>query len=163
MEVKSVAMRMVQLADGRTMLRYRVDGCRALVLPAFAGKGRADDLWQTTCFEIFGARRGGQSYDEFNFSPSGRWAAYRFEAYRDGRSEPDLVRQPDIHFERGQDIFVLTAFLSKQELLPVHRIGVCAVIEEEGARKSFWALSHPLGSPDFHDPACFEAFAVAAR
>ena len=30
-----------------------------------------------------------------------------------------------------------------------------AVVEEKGAGRSFWALVHPPGDPDFHDPACF--------
>ena len=36
-------------------------------------------------------------------------------------------------------------------------MGMCAVIEEQGGRISYWALSHPDGKPDFHDPACFAA------
>ena len=34
---------------------------------------------------------------------------------------------------------------------------VGAVIEEAGGIKSYWALSHPEGAPDFHDPSCFLA------
>jgi hypothetical protein len=29
------------------------------------------------------------------------------------------------------------------------------VIEERNGRKSYWALAHPPGEPDFHHPACF--------
>ena len=34
------------------------------VAPAFAGKGRADELWQTTCFELFLKPEGGAGYVE---------------------------------------------------------------------------------------------------
>lgn len=162
LEVKSVSMRMVTLNDGRTMLRYRVDGCRSMVLPEFSGKGRADDLWQATCFELFGSEGRGDPYLELNFSPSGRWAAYRFETYREGRTDDDLAAQPDIDFDRGEDILVLTAYLSSTDLARVRRVGVSAVIEEEGGRKSYWALAHPAGKPDFHAAYCFEPLAVAA-
>ena len=40
------------------MLRWKVEGAGKLVAPSFAGKGRADNLWQHSCFELFlkGAR-----------------------------------------------------------------------------------------------------------
>ena len=56
----------------------------ALTLPEAAPPDRADGLWQTTCFEMFLRRRGQDGYIEFNFSPSGRWAAYQFDGYRSG-------------------------------------------------------------------------------
>jgi hypothetical protein len=155
-------MRMVKLADGRTMLRYRVDGCKAMVLPEFAGKGRADELWQTTCFELFAEEVKDGAYLEFNFSPSARWAAYHFQAYRDGQSYPDLATQPDIHVEQGEEILVLTAFMASADLQAISRIGVSAVIEEQGGCKSYWALAHPAGKPDFHDRSCFEPLLAAA-
>src|SRR5262245_25644347 len=43
----------------------------------------ADRLWEHTCCEIFIARTGLPAYHEFNFSPSGEWAAYAFTAYRE--------------------------------------------------------------------------------
>jgi hypothetical protein len=33
--------------------------------------------------------------------------------------------------------------------------GVSAVIEEANGAKSYWALAHPPGKPDFHHPDCF--------
>ncbi len=36
-------------------------------------------------------------------------------------------------------------------------IGISAVIEETDGTKSYWALAHPPGKPDFHHPACFAA------
>jgi len=35
------------------------------------------------------------------------------------------------------------------------RIGLSAVIEETDGTKSYWALRHPPGKPDFHHPDCF--------
>jgi hypothetical protein len=34
-------------------------------------------------------------------------------------------------------------------------IGLTAVLEQTDGTKSYWALAHPPGKPDFHDPACF--------
>jgi hypothetical protein len=56
----------------------------ALRLPEPAAPERADGLWRTTCFELFLRRPDEKAYIEFNFSPSGRWAAYAFDDYRKG-------------------------------------------------------------------------------
>ena len=45
-------------------LRYRVDGHDELVIPPFAGRGRADELWRTTCFELYIQRQGEPGYVE---------------------------------------------------------------------------------------------------
>ena len=34
-------------------------------------------------------------------------------------------------------------------------LGLSAVIEEVDGTKSYWALAHGAGPPDFHNPACF--------
>ena len=35
------------------------------------------------------------------------------------------------------------------------RLGLSAVIEDTSGRKSYWALAHPPGKPDFHHADCF--------
>jgi hypothetical protein len=35
------------------------------------------------------------------------------------------------------------------------RLALSAVIEEAGGAKSYWALAHPPGRPDFHSAAGF--------
>ena len=35
-------------------------------------------------------------------------------------------------------------------------IGLSAVIEEIDGTKSYWALAHGKGPPDFHNSACFD-------
>ena len=38
-----------------------------------------------------------------------------------------------------------------------YRLALSAVLEEEDGRRTFWALHHPGGQPDFHHPDCFVA------
>ena len=68
-------------ADGKLELRYLLEGDieRVRIPPP-----RAERLWQHTCCEIFIAAEGLSAYDEYNFSPSGDWAAFAFTGYRDG-------------------------------------------------------------------------------
>lgn len=136
------------------MLRFRVDGCSALLVPEFKGLGRGDDLWRRTCFELF-LNDGEGRYREFNFSPSQQWAAYRFAGYRGHREDFEPVISPDIQADRGLSIFTLTAFISQKELAGAQSAALSAVIEEADGRLSYWALAHGGLKPDFHDPSCF--------
>src|SRR5215212_9565794 len=67
----------------------------------------ADKLWQHTCFELFVAQAAGPGYHEFNFSPSGEWAAYRFTRYREGM--PFIGLDPKIRVERAPGRLALHA------------------------------------------------------
>jgi hypothetical protein len=143
-------------AGGKLILRYQVKGVDALSVPAFAGKGRGDDLWQTTCGELFLKDAQGQGYTEFNFSPSERWAAYRFSGYRADRSDAALPIAPEISASAGEYLFMLTATIDAALLTGATLAGLSAVIAEKDGTRSYWALAHPpQGDPDFHDPACF--------
>ena len=119
---------------------------------------RTDGLWKTTCFELFVKPEGSDGYYEFNFSPSGAWAAYAFERYRMGMRNLE-IGQPEI--QRRDGSVVVTVDLSP---IPQGRwhIGLSAIIEEQGGIKSYWALAHPLGKPDFHHADCLALELTAA-
>ena len=120
-----------------------------------AEAGRADDLWQSTCFEAFLRADDEGGYREWNFAPSGQWAAYDFTAYRDGRTDAD-VKEPYIRLEDNLTWFTLGATIGI-EAGRSWSLGLSAVLEEKDGTKSYWALKHPEGEPDFHDPGCFAA------
>jgi len=148
--------------DGWLRLRWRVEGAGAVLVPPFAGRGRADGLWQTTCFELFVQPAGGPAYAEFNFSPSEQWAAYDFIGRREGMAERPMPRQPVCTMRAGRDLAIFDVALPLAALpsgdCPA---GLTAVIEEVGGLKSWWALAHGGTAPDFHDPACFTASLAA--
>lgn len=154
--IRSVEASIMATGPHWLCLRWKVEGTQTLVIPAFAGKGRADNLWQATCFELFVKPQAEAGYTEFNLSPSERWAAYDFAGYRSGMENRTMDRQPDCTIRRGGNIAIFDASIPMADLpaLP-WRIGLSAVLEEQGGRKSYWALAHPEGKADFHDPACF--------
>ena len=145
-------------------VRWRIEGSQGLVVPPFAGKGRADELWQTTCFELFLKPEGAASYLEINLSPSERWNAYDFEAYRWGMAERPFPREPECTLRLGSSFAIFDAAIPAAGLPEAESaMGLSAVIEEQGGVKSFWALVHPDAQPDFHAPACFAATLPAAN
>jgi hypothetical protein len=161
--IRDVQACLLGIDADRLRLRWRVEGAHAVVLPPAAGTGRADGLWRTTCFEVFFMPDGAGAYVEWNLSPSGRWNAYDFAAYREGMMPRPRPRAPETSMRvdggdhDGALIFDAALPLAGVPPLPC-RLGISAVIEEQGGIKSYWALAHPPhGVPDFHDSACFTA------
>jgi hypothetical protein len=140
---------------GRLDLLYRVTGdIAALRLPPVTASVRADDLWQHSCFEAFIRPGEGDAYHEFNFAPSTEWAAYSFAGYRAGRTDAPIV-PPEIEVGTA-DGFVLRASLTLPNLEgALWHLNITAVIEQKDGTKSYWALAHPPGDPDFHNGDCF--------
>lgn len=134
---------------------YELAEAGQLVLPPDAPPSRTDGLWRHSCFELF-VRGAGNSYLEFNFSPSSEWAAYAFDDRREGMRDLELTRAPLVSGRRTRSSYVLRASLAAADLPAASwRGGLAAVVEERGG-KSFWALAHPGQSPDFHHPEGFQ-------
>jgi hypothetical protein len=145
---------------GRLSLVYRIEGAERVAWPAPSRPVRADELWRATCFELFLQFDDGERYVEFNFSPSTCWAAYAFDGYREGMAELPLRVSPRIALlPDGIAVSCDLTGLPHGELA----MGLSAVVEEEGGVKSYWALAHAPGPPDFHNPACFMARLPAPR
>ena len=126
------------------------------VMPAGASNQRRDELWRSTCFEAFLQRDGGTAYQEWNFAPSGEWAAYDFTAPRKGMAEAPVAAPPYVRTEDNLTWWALGATISIES---GHQwtLGLSAVLEERDGTISHWALAHGGDKPDFHDPACFTA------
>ncbi|MGB9413876.1 MAG: DOMON-like domain-containing protein [Pseudolabrys sp.] len=142
------------------VLSYKLSGrVDDVYLPAVRPTARGDELWQHTCFEAFVRASSGSEYYEFNFSPSTQWAVYRFTDYRNGMCVAAEVSTPTIDVRLDAQSFTLQAALALDHLsLPREsswRLGLSAVIEETNGNKTYWALAHPPGKPDFHHKDAF--------
>ena len=136
-------------------LTYRLFGNLARVhLPPPISPIRGQRLWERTCFEAFIKPRGGEAYIEFNFDPARRWAIYGFDAYRKERAAPQLP-VPRIGAPIRETAFVISPTVYLDAVEPFD-LALSAVIEETDGTKSYWALAHLPGKPDFHHPDCFQ-------
>jgi hypothetical protein len=126
------------------------------VVPEAAEQQRVDGLWQTTCFEAFFRQAGTTAYREWNFAPSGEWAAYDFSDCRQGMSTPDIAQPPYIRVEDNLTWWCLGATIAV-DAAERWELALSAVLEEQDGTKSYWALAHGDGPPDFHNPDCFVA------
>ncbi|HEY8538389.1 MAG TPA: DOMON-like domain-containing protein [Steroidobacteraceae bacterium] len=145
----------VQLARQGNVLEvsYTVVGeIGALTIPAPARPTRRDELWCSTCFELFLQPQSSTGYWELNFSPSQEWAAYEFDDYRVGMRLADVDSAPSIacvRTERKLEV-AATCPLPKTLAARLDRIGVSAVLQMNDGSISYWALVHCKDKPDFH-------------
>jgi hypothetical protein len=152
--VTRIEVQIARPSSGALLLSYVVTGTIGdLRLPPPAAPERADELWRHTCFEAFLRASPGEAYYEFNFAPSTQWAAYRFDSYRAGMRIAAEIEAPRIEVQSGAARYALQASLELD--LASCRLGLAAVIEEANGNKSYWALTHPPGKPDFHHSDCF--------
>jgi len=154
--VKSIEVEIRRMGSGMLVLRYVVTGAIGdLAIPPVAMPARTDELWRQTCFEAFLRTGPGGAYSEFNFAPSTQWAIYRFSSYRDGMTA--AAGAPHIEVKSDAAGFELRATFTPDgpPSDAPWQLGLSAVIEEKSGRKSYWALAHPPGRPDFHHSDCF--------
>ena len=158
---QAVAAQATRTAEGKLSLSYALHGDVARMHIAPPGPARLGwKLWRHTCCEVFVRAEGAEAYHEFNFSPSGEWAAYAFSRYREGVSLTDESLNPQVAIESRPDRLDLYALVDLARLSGTYGrrallIGLAVIIEEENGGYSYWALRHAPGKPDFHDAAAF--------
>lgn len=187
--VRSLYVEVQRLRHGRHILRYVVEGdIQHIRFGHHIHNKRLDELWRHTCFEAFLQVEGQAGYLEFNFSTDG-WNCYYFDDYREGMEEARIAAprleagrydQPIPPGTRAHftDLETFDAYRAPFLMLQAHlelkqraelwmgqalRLGLSAVIEERDGNKSYWAVRHPEGRPDFHHPDCFAIELPAAR
>ena len=187
-----IAVEVARVRPLKLQLRYVLLGNVRKVRLRLREPGGGGELWRHTCFEAFVRVGDDEDYLEFNIAPSGDWAAYQFQRYREGmapakgvgaslldaqsRMGPLAPDRKALLKDGGFDtlerfepsFFSLKAELSFSNAMgravaePWH-VGLSTVVEERNGRISYWALAHPPGKPDFHHPDCFALQLPAAR
>jgi hypothetical protein len=125
----------------------------AVLIPAPVEQpGRRDGLWQHTCLEAFVGAVDGAAYWEVNLAPSGDWALYRFDGYRDGQHSPPITGMPFGVEPASDHLLCRLVFPLPRELAAASQltVGISAVLEQRNGSMSYWALHHPGSEADFH-------------
>lgn len=115
-----------------------------------------DELWTSTCIELFVAQANGKKYMEWNVSPTHDWANYKFNLYRERDNQSEVVIKPTIsktimsektiNIEFILQVGELALFLGDKpwEFYP----SVILKLKDESF--SYWAIQHLSDEPDFH-------------
>jgi hypothetical protein len=158
---RAIAVKATCTADAKLSLHYEVHGDLSRMNIPAPGPARIGwKLWRSTCCEVFVRAEGAAAYHELNFSPSGEWAVYAFERYREGSSVMDEALNPQIAIETQPQRLDLYALVDLARLSSAYRtarlrVGLAVIIEEESGAYSYWALRHAPGKPDFHHEDAF--------
>ena len=153
-DIEEISVEWSMSGNGKIWLRYHASGdVTGIKLPAVAEKPqRTDNLWETTCFELFLRKPDEPEYCELNFSPSGNWAAYSFHCYREKMELLALSQSPEIFMDFSDSHVALEVTLGLPDIWTRNELdaGLSAVVEMQSGEKSLWALAHPAAKPDFH-------------
>ncbi|MEM6493427.1 MAG: hypothetical protein AAF650_03515 [Pseudomonadota bacterium] len=143
--------------EGGFEAQFRLEGrLEGIQIPTSGPSVRTDNLWKTTCFEVFWQPIGQPGYVEFNLSPSGRWACYDFDSFREGmRDAPVEAISLSSSHAQGETSGELLLAASVVANLPVPaQVALNAIVEHTDGELQFWARAFPPGSPEFHSEAC---------
>jgi len=126
-------------------------------------EGRYDELWKHSCFEAFVQPVARDDYVELNFAPEKRWALYDLDGYRSGLRNSAEAALRDMRFTSQEQLsYAVCSMRVTLDLPPSFadvpwNVGLSTIIEETDGTKSYWALAHAPGPPDFHNADCFIA------
>jgi hypothetical protein len=161
--VHGISARVCRKPGSSLAVSYVIEGdLDRMRVPAPRAPGIAGRLWQHTCCELFIGCKGMQAYHEFNFSPSGEWAAYAFGSYRALRNDESTSAAPAPHVtvrampgKLELDALIRLGGLPALPAGSALSLGISAVTENDQGALAYWALRHPPGKPDFHHAAAF--------
>ena len=125
---------------------------------ATASPERRDELWQSTCLELFIAQPNEPGYWEINLSPSGDWNVYRLDGYRQVLQAEPSIQHIKLSSQSAADRHQLDARVELPRVLrqvALLEASLCAVLQHANGSNSYWALCHPGSEADFHARAGF--------
>lgn len=110
-------------------------------------------LWETTCFEFFIGIPGDANYWEFNLSPSGDWAVFALDDYRQGLRDELAFTSLPFKIDRYPNYITLSLEFDLSELILAEQdleMSVSTVIKSSQGDLSYWAIAHSGKEADFH-------------
>ena len=146
----------IALHDSQIHVRYRINGkTHNIQFPDVSQHAnRKNELWNTTCCELFVGISGEPNYWEYNLSPSHDWAVFSFSGYRQNKTDVLSIAKLEISTKIDKNNeFELKTVLALPEMLIGHMldIGVSSVVQDKSGNIHYYALTHPGKQADFHD------------
>ena len=137
----------IDVSSNNLRLRYSIAVTPGLVWPEFTALERKDELWKSTCVELFLSSPDDPSYLEINLSPCGGWNSYSFSSYREGmKTEPDTEL---VEFQVDSPGVITASFLIAMLSDPV-LFGPATILANKDGSLRYFSTKHGE-TPDFHD------------
>jgi hypothetical protein len=123
------------------------------IAPPASEPSRQFQLWEATCFEFFLGIPGDLNYWEFNLSPSGDWAVFALDDYRQGLRDELAFNSLPFQVDRYPNYITLRLEFDVSELILAEQdleLAVTTVIKSSQDDLSYWAIAHSGQEADFH-------------
>jgi hypothetical protein len=123
------------------------------IAPPASTPSRQFHLWEATCFEFFIGIPGDANYWEFNLSPSGNWAVFALNDYRQGLRDELAFASLPFKVDRYPNYITLSIEFDLSELILAEQdleMSVTTVIKSSQDELSYWAINHRGKEADFH-------------
>jgi hypothetical protein len=123
------------------------------IAPPASSPSRQFHLWEATCFEFFIGIPGDRNYWEFNLSPSGDWAVFALDDYRQGLHNELAFTSLPFKIDRYPNYITLSLEFDLSELILAEQdleMSVTTVIKSSQGDLSYWAIEHSGKEADFH-------------
>lgn len=116
-----------------------------------------ENLWTTTCFEIFLKNEKTSDYYEFNFNSKGEWNVFYFSDYRLRVEGFKNSVEINMHTQimAGRPLLAYSFDISKLVNLKWPAQINLATITKGRVGISYWSQKHSGQKADFHDPKNF--------
>jgi hypothetical protein len=116
-----------------------------------------ENLWTTTCFEIFLKNAAGENYYEFNFNSKGDWNVFYFSKYRERVSIEKVPLNLKMETQVYADRIILKYQIDLKKLpslkLPC-QVNIATVTKTD-LGITYWSQKHSGQKADFHNPSNF--------
>ena len=118
---------------------------------------RANELWKTTCFELFLANSKEEKYYELNISPTLAWNFYTLSEYRAVPKEVAEEIEPLIMSRRDEENYEITFELESKTVNfeAFDTFNLACILLSNAKKRTFWSLNPQHGLPDFHNQQSF--------
>ena len=145
----------VNRKEGMLSIEYQLFGdLNAISISApVSTPSRQLQLWEATCFEFFIGIPGDRNYWEFNLSPSGDWAVFALDDYRQGLRDELAFSSLPFKVDRYPNYITLSLELDLSEIILAEQdleMSVATVIKSSQHQLSYWAMAHSGEAADFH-------------
>lgn len=152
----------IEIIEKIIYLSYSISGdISSIIIPSISDiPQRKDDLWKTTCFELFLANKTKRNYIELNLSPSLNYNIYSFSDYRADMNLENsfIIRNTSVKHEKTKfNIkFMLESIniINTDDLL----INISTVIKYSNDKSKYYAVMHNKDKADFHKKNTFVVF-----
>lgn len=142
---------LVLLKENFVYVSFSVSGnLEAYQIPTKQKQKRDNNLWESTCFELFLANSEMDGYYELNLSPSLAWNLYYLSDYRATPKEVCIKNEIEIETFHNEDSLKLSCkFEMKTDVFNLYNVAV--ILLTQSNQRHFWSVHHRSEEADFHD------------